>query len=117
MKRCKAEFSLKGIPLKPSIGKGLPSKEYQDYQKKCLLCIHAFGWIFLCHMEGYDSINFIDKKSFLNLYCLITWNENHALMVIHYCMESQSYSITQLTETPDNSTQITIPLGTHLHVD
>ena len=31
-------------------------------------------------------------------------------------MESQSYSITQLTQTPDDSTQITIPLGTYLHV-
>ena len=62
MKRCKAEFSLKVIPLKSSIGKGLPSKDYQDYQRKCLLCIHAFGWIFLCHLEGCDSINFIDKK-------------------------------------------------------
>ena len=56
-------------------------------------------------------------KKFLTLYCLITWNENHALMVIHYCMESVSYCITKLTQTPDNSTQITIPLGTYLHVD
>ena len=39
-------------------------------------------------------------------------------MVIYYCIElSQSYSITQLTQTPDNSTQITIPFGTYLHVD
>ena len=60
MKRCKAEFSLKVIPFKSSIGKGLPY--YQDYQRKCLLCIHAFGWIFLCHLEGCDSINFIGKK-------------------------------------------------------
>ena len=62
MKRCKAEFSLKVIPLKSSIGKGLSSKDYQDYQRKYLLCIHAFGWIFLCHLEGCDSIHFIDKK-------------------------------------------------------
>ena len=83
--------------------------------------LHAFGWIFLCHLEGCDSINFIDKN-FLTLYCLITWNENHALMVIHYCRESQSCSITQLNNskpTTDNSTQITISLGTYtyLHVD
>ena len=25
--------------------------------------LHAFGWIFLCHLEGCDSINFIDKKT------------------------------------------------------
>ena len=83
--------------------------------------LHAFGWIFLCHLEGCDSINFIDKNS-LTLYCLITWNENHALMVIHYCRESQSCSVTQFNNskpTPDNSTQITIALGTYtyLHVD
>ena len=39
MKRCKAEFSLKVIPLKSSIGKGLPSKDCQDYQTlKCGFC-------------------------------------------------------------------------------
>ena len=62
MKRCKAEFPLRVIPLQSSIGKGLPSKDYQDYQRKCLLCIHAFEWIFLCHLEGCDSINFVDKN-------------------------------------------------------
>ena len=62
MKRCKAEFSLKVIRLKSSIGKGLLSKDYQDYQRKCLPCIHAFGWIFLRHLEGCGSINFIEKK-------------------------------------------------------
>ena len=82
--------------------------------------LHAFGWIFLCHLEGCDSINFIDKK-FLTLYCLITWNENHALMVTQYCRKSQSCSITQFNNsnpTTDNSTQITIVLGTYtyLHV-
>ena len=25
--------------------------------------LHGFGWILLCHLEGCDSINFIDKKS------------------------------------------------------
>ena len=59
----------------------------------------------------------LKTKNFLTSYCPITWNENHALMVIHYCMESESYSVTKLTQTPDNSTQITIPLGTYLHVD
>ena len=83
MKRCKAEYFFKGDSL---ICKGLPSKDYEDYQRKCLPCTHAFGWIFLCHLERCDSVNFIDKK-FLTLYCLITWNEIHALMVIHYCME------------------------------
>ena len=48
MERCKAEFSLKVIPLKSLIGKGLPSKDYQDYQRKCLLCIHA--------LDGYFSV-------------------------------------------------------------
>ena len=49
----------------------------------------------------------------------MTWNENHALNNGHtlYCMESQRYSVTQLTETSDNSAQITIPLGTYLDVD
>ena len=80
--------------------------------------LHAFGWIFLCYLEGCDSINFIDKNS-LTLYCLITWNENHALMVIHYCRESQSCSITQFNNSKPTSTQITIALGTYtyLHVD
>ena len=83
--------------------------------------LHAFRWIFFYHLEGCDSINFIDKKS-LTLYCLITWNENYALMVIHYCRESQSCSITQFNNSNpilDNSTQITIALCTYtyLHVD
>ena len=76
------------------------------------------------HLDGYFSVIWkaviqliLWTKNFLNLYCLVTWNEIHVLMVIHYCMESQSHSITQLTQTPDNSTQITIPLGTYLHVD
>ena len=30
------------------------------------------------------TVNFIDKKHFLTLYCLITWNQNHASMVIQY---------------------------------
>ena len=83
------------------------------------------------HLDGYFSVIWkavtllilLTKKS-LTLYCLITWNENYALMVIHYCRESQSCSITQFiinnsNPTPDNSTQITIALGTYtyLHVD
>ena len=81
------------------------------------------------HLDGYFSIIwkavtllfFIDKKS-LTLYCLITWNENYALLVIHYCRECQSCGITQFNNsnpTLDNLTQITIALCTytHLHVD
>ena len=100
MKRCKAEYLFKElILLKSLICKGLPSKDYQDYQRKCLPCIHYM------HLDGYFSV---------------IWN--HALMVIHYCRESQSCSITQFNNsnpTPDNSTQITIALGTYtyLHVD
>ena len=59
--------------------------------------LHAFGWIFFYHLEGCDSINFIDKNS-LTLYCLITWNENYALLVRHYCRECQSCSIITQTQ-------------------
>ena len=66
MKRCKAEYLLiKMILLKCLICKDLPfTLDYSDYQRKCLSCIHYmhFGWVFLCHLEGCDSINFIDKK-------------------------------------------------------
>ena len=62
MKRRKAEYFFKGDSPQIFDCKGLPSKDYQDYQRKCLPCIHAFGWIFLCHLESCDSINFIDKK-------------------------------------------------------
>ena len=70
---------------------------------------------------GFVGSNFIDKKS-LTLYCLITWNENHAILVIHCCTECQSCDITQFNNsnpTLDNLTQITIALCTytHLHVD
>ena len=58
--------------LKFLIGKGLPTNDYQDCQRKCLPCIHAFGWIFLCHGEGCDSITFIDKKiSLLYIFLLL----------------------------------------------
>ena len=58
MKRRKAEYFFEGNFF---ICKGLPSKDYQDYQRKRLPCIHAFGWISLCHLESCDSINFVDK--------------------------------------------------------
>ena len=64
MKRHKAEYFLM-ILLKSLICKDLPSKDYQDCQRKCLPCIHAFGWIFVCNLEGCNSINFTDKKNSL----------------------------------------------------
>ena len=112
MKRRKSEYSFKGDCLNC---KGLPSIDYQDYQRKCLPWIHAFGWIFLCHLERCDSIDFIDKK-ILTLYCLITWIENYALMVITLLYGKPKLQYNPVTQTLDNSTQITIPLGTYLHV-
>ena len=54
------------------------------------------------HLGGYFyviwkavTLLILCTKNVLTLYCLITWNENHALMGIHYCMESQSYGMTQ----------------------
>ena len=38
----KQSISLKVILLKSLICKGLPSKDYKDYQRKCLPCIHAY---------------------------------------------------------------------------
>ena len=73
------------ILLKSLICKGLPSKDCKACQRKCLPCIHAlnyFGWIFPCRVEGCATINFIDKK-FPTLYCLITWNENHAYSTVY----------------------------------
>ena len=71
MKRCKAEYLLiKMILLKFLNFKGLPfTLDYSDYQRKMFTMhtSHAFGWIFLCHLEGCDSTNFINKKS-LTLY-------------------------------------------------
>ena len=122
MKRCKAEYLLiKMILLKSLICKGCRLFRLAE-EMFTMHTLHVFGWIFFYNLEGCDSINFIDKKS-LTLYCLITWNENYALMVIHYCRESQSCSITQFNNsnpTLDNSTQITIALQctyTYLHVD
>ena len=98
MKRCKAEYLLiKMILLKSLICKGCTFylRLFRLAEEMFTMhTLHAFGWIFFYHLEGCDSINFIDKKS-LTLYCLITWNEDYALMVIHYCRESQSCSITQ----------------------
>ena len=44
------------------------------------------------HLDGYVSVIFkavtlsvLDTKHPLTIYYLITWNENHALMVIQYC--------------------------------
>ena len=125
MKRCKAEYLLiKMILLKSLICKGCTFYLRLFRLAEKMFTMHtllAFGWIFFCHLDGCDSINIIDKKSF-TLYCLITWNENYALMVIHYCRESQSCSITQFNNSnpsPDNLTQITIALCTYtyLHVD
>ena len=65
MKRCKAEYLLiKMILLKSLICKHLPfTLDYLDYQRKCLPCIHYMHLDeYFCHLEGSDSINFIDKK-------------------------------------------------------
>ena len=85
--------------------------------------------MYYMHLDGYFSVIskavtlliLLTKKS-LTLYCLITWNENYALMVIHYYRKSQICIIAQFNKsnpTLDNSTQIIIVLGTytHLHVD
>ena len=125
MKRCKAEYLL----IKMTLLKYLLCKGCTFYLRLFRLAekmftmhtLHAFGWIFFYRLEDCDSINFIDKKS-LTLYCLITWNDNYALLVIHYCRECQSCSTTQFNNanpTLDNLTQITIALCTytHLHVD
>ena len=125
MKRCKAEYLLIEMTLlKYLICKGCTFylRLFRLAEKMFTMhTLHAFGWIFFYHLEGCDSINFIDKKS-LTLYCLITWNENHAILVIHCCRECQSCDITQFNNsnpTLDNLTQITIALCTytHLHVD
>ena len=98
MKKCKAEYLLiKMILLKSLICKGCTFYVilFRVAEEMFTMhTLHAFGWIFFYHLEGCDSINFIDKKS-LTLYCLITWNENYALIAIHYCREShtQSYII------------------------
>ena len=114
MKRCKAEYLLiKMILLKSLICKGCTFylRLFRLAEEMFTMhTLHAFRWIFFYHLEGCDSINFIDKKS-LTLYCLITWNENYALMVIHYCRESQSCSITRLiTQTQPWITQPKLPL-------
>ena len=69
------------------------------------------------HFGGYFSViwkavtlSILWTKNFLTLYCVITWNENHALMVIHYCMESQSYSITQLLKPWITRSKLPFPL-------
>ena len=125
MKKCKAEYLLiKLILLKSLICKGCTF-----YVILFRLAEEMFTCIHYMHLDGYFSIIWkavillilIDKKS-LTLYCLITWNQNYALMVIHYCRESQSCSITQFNNSNpilDNSTQITIALCTYtyLHVD
>ena len=123
MKRCKAEYLLiKKILLKSLICKGC-TFYLRLFRLACLPCIHYM------HLDGYFSVIWkavtlliLLKKKSLTLYCLITWNENYASMVIHCCRESQSCSITQFNNsnpTPDNSTQITIALCTYtyLHVD
>ena len=69
--------------------------------------MHLDGYF--CHLEGCDSINFTDKK----FRYFITWNENHAYITV-WKAKGTVYTVTQ---TQDNLTQITIPLGTYLHVD
>ena len=56
------------------------------------------------HLDGYFSV--IWKAVTL----LILYKKISLLYIVLYC--SQSYSITQSTQTLDNSTQITIPFGT-----
>ena len=95
MKKCKADYLLiKMILLKSLICKGCTFYVilFRVAEEMFTMhTLHAFGWIFFYHLEGCDSINFIHKKS-LTLYCLITWNENYALIAIHYCRESQTQS-------------------------
>ena len=71
MKRCKAEYLL----IKIILLKSLICKDCTFYLRLfrsaeemfTMHTLHAFGWIFFYHLEGCDSINFIDKKS-LTLY-------------------------------------------------
>ena len=114
MKRCKAEYLLiKMILLKSLICKGC-TLYLRLFRLACLPCIHYM------HLDRYFSVIWkavtlliLLTKKCLTLYCLITWNENYALMVIHYCRVNNS------NPTPDNSTQITIAFCTyaHLYVD
>ena len=84
MKRCKAEYLLiKMTLLKYLIYKGCTFylRLFRLAEKMFTMhTLHAFGWMFFYHLEGCDFINFIDKKS-LTLYCLITWNDNYALLI------------------------------------
>ena len=68
---------IKMILLKSLICKGLPfTLDYSDYQGLSeemftMHTLHAFGWIYLCHLEGCDSVNFIDKKNPLHYIVLL----------------------------------------------
>ena len=64
MKRCRAEYLLtKMILLKSLICKGFYLRLFRLSEEMFTMhTLHAFGSIFLCHLEGCDSINFIDKK-------------------------------------------------------
>ena len=79
------------ILLKSLICKGLPSKDYQDYQRKCLPCIHYM------HLDGYFSVIW-KAVTLLILQTKIPLLYNNS------------------NPTPDNSTQITIALGTYTYL-
>ena len=74
MKRCKAEYLFKGDYLQIFDLRRLTFTRLSGLSEEMstMHTSHAFGWVFLCHMEGCDSINFIDKKFpyFILSYCL-----------------------------------------------
>ena len=69
MKRCKAEYLLiKMILLKSLICKGCTFylRLFRLAEEMFTMhTLHAFGWIFFYHLEGCDSINFIEKNPLL----------------------------------------------------
>ena len=64
MKRCKAEYLFKDDSPQIFDLSRLTFKRLSGLSEEMFTMhtLHAFGWIFLCHLEGCDSINFIDKK-------------------------------------------------------
>ena len=115
MKKCKAEYLLiKMILLKSLICKGCTFYVILfrlAEEMFTMHTLHAFGWIFFYHLEGCDSINFIDKNPLLYIVLLLGMRINYALMVIHYCRESQSCSIPSLiTQTQSWITRPKLPL-------
>ena len=78
--------------------------------------MYAFPWIFLCHLESCDSINFMDKT--FPFFILSYYLEGESCInghTLRYGKPKLQYNV--VTQTLDNSIQITIPLGTYLHVD